>query len=395
MDPTPGGTGARIRRRHVLYVPGYDPRSPRIYFLLFSRELRKFAALNRVAASLKRDVEPAPPDRPGTRWRLAARWPDGPVETTVEVMDWHDLCARDFAAPKWRQLLTSLRVLLYAVTSGTLPAMLRLNWKFGLFSIYPWAMMVSYLVIAIGLIAAILALASALGLPWWAGIPPAAAALYGGLRITERLDARLYVWYLVNDWIFTWRHRTRRDPVIAERFELFARHLARTARASDADELLVIGHSSGSFVATGIVARALELDPAVGREGPALRLLTLGANTPIAAAGRDAPPARAAIAALVPEDRVTWIEYFAPQDVLCFPWLDPVAAFGIAAAPRRNPHVRSARLKEIMTPERYAAMAWRFYRTHFAFLDANDLPGEYDFYRFLAGPEPLEAVLSR
>ncbi|MBP0493900.1 hypothetical protein [Roseomonas indoligenes] len=384
-----GGPPARVRRRHVFYVPGYDPRSPRTYFLLFSRELRKFAALHGIAARMRAGKED-----PSTHWHIAADWPDSPVETVVDCLSWHEIAVRDFAVPKWRVALLSLRVLGVAIRTGTVVQMLRLNWKFGIFSLYPWAMATLYALAALGLVAAFLALAAALGLHPLAGLVPAALGLFGLLRLTEYLDRRFYVWYLINDWIFTWRHRTHRDPQADTRFEDFARRVADAARDPTLDEVLVIGHSSGSFVAISVTARALELLGEAGREGPRLSLMTIGGNTPIAAAGRPETRTRRAIRNLVTDDRLFWVDYFAPQDVLNFPWLDPVSAFrlDLGGRPRHNPTVRSARFREIFSAERYAELAYRFYELHFQFLRANDRHGEYEFYRFLAGPEPLESV---
>ena len=164
----------------------------------------------------------------------------------------------------------------------------------------------------------------------------------------------------------------------------------RCAGRDDVDELLVVGHSSGSFVAIALVARALQIDPVLGRR-PILNLLTLGANTPIAAGGRDDSPVRRALSALVTSDRVRWVDYYAPQDVLNFPFLDPVPAFGLDLEGRRvhNPSVRSAKFKEIMDQERYRKSRYRFYDLHFQFICANDISGDYDFYRFLAGDSRL------
>ncbi|WP_338665642.1 hypothetical protein VQH23_10785 [Pararoseomonas sp. SCSIO 73927] len=383
-----GRPPARVRHRRVFYVPGYDPRSPRTYFLLFSRELRKFAALHGITARMRAGKED-----PATSWHVTADWPGGPVKTTVDCLSWHEIAVRDFAVPKWRVALLSLRVLWDAVWTGTVWRMLRLNWKFGIFSLYPWGMALLYALAALGLVAACLTLAGAVGLPRLAGLAPAALGLYGLLRLTEILDRRFFVWYLINDWIFTWRHRTRRDPEADARFESFARRVADAAEDPSLDEVLVIGHSSGSFVSISIVARARELMREVeGR--PRLALMTVGGNTPIAVAGRQPSPARAAMQALVTDGGMLWVDYFAPQDVLNFPWLEPVAAFrlDLGGKPPRNPSVRSARFREIFSEERYAEMAYRFYELHFQFLRANDRHGEYEFYRFLAGPEPLESV---
>src|SRR5262249_31985062 len=46
--------------------------------------------------------------------------------------------------------------------------------------------------------------------------------------------------------------------------EACAQRVIAAARANDADEIVVIGHSGGGVLAPAVIARALELDPEVG-----------------------------------------------------------------------------------------------------------------------------------
>jgi predicted esterase len=50
-------------------------------------------------------------------------------------------------------------------------------------------------------------------------------------------------------------------PALEQRLDAFAARLVELATASDADELLVVGHSSGAMLAVSVVARALAADP--------------------------------------------------------------------------------------------------------------------------------------
>jgi hypothetical protein len=390
MDPGAQAADSRtpVRRRQVFFIHGYDPRSPRAYHLLLARELRRFASLNGIAARIETEPEPTGPEEPAVRWTMRAAWPGGPVETSFDLLDWHDIAARDFRMGKLSRFLTSCRVLWYTHRQRGFRVLLGLNWKFGLFSLYPWIMVAAYALAAIGITWGSAVLAGHAGLPALAALLPAALLLLGFAKLTAVAEKRFYVWYLINDWIFTWRQRTRRDPAAEARFEAFARHIAARSRAAAADETLVVAHSSGCFVALAVVDRALRLDPALGAGGRPLGLLTIGSNTPIAAAGDDNPPTRQAIQALLHEERLRWIEYFAPQDILNFPRLDPVKAFGLddGGRPPRNPQVRSARFSEIFEHRRIRPLRYRFYEMHFQFLAANDIPGEYDFHRFLLGP---------
>ncbi len=68
--------------------------------------------------------------------------------------------------------------------------------------------------------------------------------------------------------------------------EVFAGYLVDAVRGSDADEVVIVGHSSGSFLAVDVLDRALARDPALGRRGPRVALLTIGANCQSSASTR-------------------------------------------------------------------------------------------------------------
>lgn len=379
----------KVRRRHVFYVPGYDPRSPRTYFLLFKREFARWGANNGVRVEMKRDrggVEAA-----AGAWRMRADGPDGKVETTFDFLSWHDLAEREFSMSQAARAWAALEVFVHAILSGSFWDMARWNWRFGLFAAYPWLMAGAYLLVAAGW-ASLCLWAGAAIRPAWIGWPLGAAAaglgLWAGWRLVKRWEPKLYVFYLLNDWIWTGRHRRGHDPLAEGRFEAFARQVAQAATSGDADELLLVGHSSGSFVAAIVATRALELAPELGGPGGPLNLLTIGANTVVSAGGNIDSPGRRAIAALLPEPRVRWIEFFAPQDIMSFPKLDYRRCYRVEldGRPQVNPTHYSARFGEIFSAETYKALMWRWFDMHFAFLKANDQPGRYDFYRMMAGP---------
>ena len=53
---------------------------------------------------------------------------------------------------------------------------------------------------------------------------------------------------------------------------------------------------------------------------------------------------------------------------------------------RHNPTIRSAKFKEIILPATYRKIRWNFFRMHFQFLMANEIPGEYDYPMIVCGP---------
>jgi hypothetical protein len=58
----------------------------------------------------------------------------------------------------------------------------------------------------------------------------------------------------------------------------------------------------------------------------------------------------------------------------------------LEAASRHNPTIRSAKFKETILPATYRKIHWNFFRMHFQFLMANEIPGEYDYLMIACGP---------
>jgi len=66
-----------------------------------------------------------------------------------------------------------------------------------------------------------------------------------------------------------------------------------------------------------------------------------------------------------------------------------VAVSGVAPDDQRWPLVLSAAFTQTLSPSRWRALRWRFFRLHFQYLCAFDRPGDYDYFRITAGPQTL------
>src|SRR4029077_5239497 len=90
--------------------------------------------------------------------------------------------------------------------------------------------------------------------------------------------------------------------------EAGANRLVEIARANQADEIVVVGHSGGGVTAPAVVARALELDPDVGRRGPRIVLLTPGSLMPGIGVHRAATRVHRDIRRIAVESSIRWID---------------------------------------------------------------------------------------
>ncbi|MGA2290395.1 hypothetical protein [Bradyrhizobium sp.] len=385
----------RVQHRHIIYVQGYDPRGLAQYYRMFRTELRKFGRLYQLDATITRPQ--VAPDGETASWTIETKAGDWQTRTSYDFLRWEDLIQRDLAAPIWHTVFHAMWIYWRLVFGGTLARFWKAHWRFATFISYPHFLLFVEALASLGIAFAFGKGLQALGVPHLYSIAAAAAlfvaALGTLLKYTENLT---YLLYLLSDTIWTWEFSHRRRPQWDVRIERFAQYLATVARSSDAEEIVVVGHSSGSFLGAEILARALKLDPSLGRHGPRIVLLTIGGNFPIVGFHAVSRDFRDHLRLLAVEPSIDWIDCQSRKDVMNFYPFDPVAGHGIdVGAMRRNPTIVPVRFREIIKPEHYNLFRWKFFRVHFQFVMANERPHAYDFFMIVCGPIPLSERMAR
>ncbi len=386
---------APVRRRHVIYVPGYDPRGLAEYYRMFRTEYAHFRELYGLTGTMSRPRQDE--ERFSAAWDIKTDGRDWNVETTYEFLRWDDIIRRDFARPAWWKILHEVKLLITITANGSYARIARAHWRFAVFMAYPLMVFISMLLasaLAGGLAAwAIGSFITTSAVAVLAGMAVAAASVVALLRWTER---HTYLLYLFDDTVSTRQFARRQRPDWEERLGIFAGYLVEAAQAAAVDEIVVVGHSSGSFLAIDVVARALERDPDLGRHGPGISILTLGANLPIVGFEAAAGWFRERLRRIAIEPTVRWVEYQSRKDIMNFYPFDPIAGHGLdLGAERRNPTVISVTFRDIIKPENYRRFRWRFFRVHFQFVMANERPAAYDYYMIVCGPFSLPMRAAR
>lgn len=379
----------RVQRRHVIYVQGYDPRGLAQYYRLFRTELRKSAALYGLQAKIGRP-QSANDDTMAT-WSIETQGHGWQTHVTYDFLRWEDLIKGDFAVPIWRTVLHGFTIYCRAFLAGVIPRIWKAHWRFGMFITYPHFVLLNLAIWSALPAWGVATVAGYLGattpFKWIAAIAVFFAALWALLKYTEK---RTYALYLMSDTIFTWQFAHRARPEWDRRIDRFAQHLVEVARSSDAEEIVVVGHSSGSFLGVEIVARALAIDPALGRHGPRVVLLTLGSNLPIVGFIPASESFRKHLGQLAVAPAVDWIDGQSRKDVMNFYPFDPISGHGIdAGTARRNPTVVPIRFRDMIDPSHYNRFRWQFFRVHFQFVMASERPHPFDFYSIVCGPVAL------
>lgn len=380
----------QVKRRHVIYVQGYDPRGLPEYYRTFRGEYRRTCELYGLKGDVGRPSEES--ERFATTWDLKTRGNGWQVETTYEFLRWEHIIRKDFTRPAWWKLINAFGSFLRSLVNGLFFRILRAHWRFGMFLAYPIVLMLIFAFISLLLGAAALTSATMLGMPvpfpQLAALSVIAGAFIFLLRSTE---AQTYLLYLCDDGISSRQYALGLRPDWEKRMEVFAGYVVEAARAAAADEIVVVGHSSGSFLAVDVMARALARDPELGKHGPRVMLLTIGANLPIIGFNPEAQWFRDQIARLAVESSIGWVDYQSRHDIMNFSPFDPVEGHRIKLTqPRHNPTVNHVSFRDLWVGSDFTRRRWRFFRAHFQFVMANErLWIPYDYYMICCGPADL------
>jgi hypothetical protein len=373
-----------IRRRHVFYVGGYDPLGVDVYYDMFRRSWQRFRGVWRCEGSLGAlmlDSDEV------AHWDIETSGPNWQVSTRYEFVRLEHILTANIGQPLMWQLPRALAWAVDDLITGTTARVLRASWRFGLHFIYFQMLLLLWLGIAAaaGWIGAYAAGRFAGLSPVWAIAVGVAAAILSFLALRPLAD-RMHVIQINN----CWPHQRELGRGEASAFdapiEACARRVVAAARGQ-VDEIVVVGHSQGGVTSTAVMARALELDPELGRRGPKVVLMTLGSVMPGVALHPSATRMREVIRRLAVEPSLLWIDCQSRKDVMNFWEFDPAEGTGLKlGAQRRNPLIWQLRFKDLLSPDYYQSLRFDLFRLHFQFLKASDRRAPFDYLMLVAGP---------
>jgi hypothetical protein len=375
---------ARPFRRHVFYIPGYDPIHPRRYRELYRKEGAAQAQIS--GYTLELQAKPSA-DRYG--WRVKAQM-EAEAEAEFDVLVWSDIVRTSMDGSLLFTYLHLMRTAAVYIGTGALFRLMRLRKGPIIAALYPIFFLLAQLGLAVlaglGIWKVAQFLPSTLATPL--GAVAALAVVWAVLRWFRARDNRFFAYYLMHDYAYSARFGGANPPELEARMNQFRQEI-RTALQGSADEVLVVGHSSGAHLAVSILADLLREGPLPA--GPKLSFLSLGQVVPMVSFLPKAGRLRADLQFLSEQSALTWVDVTAPGDGCAFALCDPVAVSGVAREGKKWPLVLSAAFTQTLSAERWKALRWRFFRLHFQYLCAFDRPGDYDYFRITAGPMTLGA----
>ena len=374
---------APVKRRRVFYIPGFDPAPPRRYRELYRKQAKAQAAISGYSVDVGGRHA-----GPGFGWSATAIIDGHEVRSDFEVLVWSDIVRASMGGGVISTYLQLLRTAWIYIVTGVLFRLTRLRKGPVIAALYPIVVLLAELGLAV-LAARVL---GGLVQAYFGELGFTASLIVGGLaaivvlRWFKARDGKIFAYYLMHDYAFTAQLWGAYPVVLEARLAAF-RTLIEDALKDDYDEVLVVGHSSGAHLAVSVLADILR--GGVGKVP--LGFLSLGHVVPMVSFLPKAYRLRGDLYYLSGHGGLTWVDVTAPGDGCAFALCDPVAVTGVAAPGKCWPLVVSAAFTQTLSPARWKALRWRFFRLHFQYLCAFDQPGDYDYFRITAGPKTLAA----
>lgn len=385
----PGQQQHRVKKRDVYYVSGFDPKGAAWYHHTYQSEAPKQAALGGYR------IETGARQRRGghvARWCVHYEDSGGSVDTIYDFLRWDDIMRANWPrgafAMQWLMLRTYWRYL----TTGILWRVLKLTWATFIAAIYPAGLLIAISLLALIVIGLCGLIAWLVSIPVWIGLilglPLAYCVMvYGSPWLEKAYGAQ----WLVRIYAFNLKQARRAVPELETRLDSFAQHIVTRSQSADADEILIVGHSTGTQTAISLIDRVLRLDPLFARRSAQVSFLTLGGSIPMMGWQPEAQWFREAVKRIVDEPRLDWLDFTVAQDGATFALQDPVKQLGLRAETGEDdkPKLLSTKLFDLFTPETFKAVHRDWRRVHFHYLMASERAADYDYFAITAGPQTL------
>ncbi|NLS05159.1 hypothetical protein HGP14_17580 [Rhizobium sp. P32RR-XVIII] len=365
-----------IKKRVVLHFPGFEPLDGNAHRMRYERTASqsgkvwgfgaKVSELNAFHGFSSFDVDAA-----SHLWQTVSK---------VHVFD-HDVLVQHLRAKSTaKRMLDGFVACGRIVADGGLAGYFRHAWRFGLFFIFPFLLMLLGLLLAVTI-----ALAPAgFGLPAWhlAWSLPGAAAFFVYLFLP--FAERFYTLHLFSDWEMAVALARMDRPEFNEWLERCAAAV-REALREEADEYVISSHSMGSSAAAHVIGALLEKEPAIF-EGKKVVFASLGSAVLQCALLSSAKTLRARVGLIARCRSVFWLDVQCLTDAIHFYKVPVVAAAGHPDAPQAT--MQFIRVKQMLTSDHYRKIKRDFLRVHRQYVLGPDLKAAFDFTLLTAGPVP-------
>ena len=318
-------------------------------------------------------------------WSVTTEGPNWCTESNVELLAWDDLVNADAKGSRIVRLLRALNVYANLIWTGTLLRYAMANQRYFLFTIVPLVE-----AILLGIFAWLAALYFTHGLSGSPLVDDSLGTIAGlvlFILLLEWPGKRWRIYQAFDDWICR--------LIISMEGEPHSRRDSTVRKANcfgsdpwNADEIVIVGRLGATF-AIDAVARALAIEPGLGRCGPSVCVVTVGATIPKCTLHPHASRLRNEIRTVADEPSVHWVEDQSRADAISFYRFHPATLQRIRGTNDElgaRPPVRRVQIKDMLQPATFAKYRLRVLRLHYQFVMANERRASYDYFMMICGP---------
>ena len=379
-------TSGPVRKRRVFYIAGFDPASPRKYHGIFTVESAKQAALTGARIEVGQLEER---DELVWGWTVRAERAGQAVEIDYQCLRWNEVVRRmwpkegpAFFLNVWRAFFAYGRRGILALPSRVVL----------ITALAPVVVMTAFVLLYAAAVAGLGVLGADLarraGWPWQVGAFVPLLLWLVVVPVWLRVDKLIPVGWLGRGMICVAGAERALHPQIEQRLGAFARRLVQDAREPGWDDILIVGHSMGCQMAVRALGQALRIDPAFGKAGPPVSLLTLGQLIPLYSLMTDDPAYRQDFRTAVAADWIDWIDITGPSDPGSVCDVHPLTGLGFEP-PARRPVRRTPRFHAVLSAATFRKLRRAPLAFHFQYLMATETAGGYDYFEMITGPRRL------
>jgi len=304
--------------------------------------------------------------------------PDWSAETRYVHFSWADIIAKYENVPYPKNLINHLPGYLAFFFDRTVLKYRKASARYWGFTIYPILLLVLFAVLAW--------FAAGYALSFFASATVLQFALTIALFLVlcKFPGDKLYVMLSVNDWAFARDMCLSTNPEIEARYDAFATHLLKEIRRSNADEIIIVGHSFGSVWAVMALAKALERRPKA-LDGKRITFLAMGSSLLKVGLVKKAQFLSAAVQKVLSLKHLLWHEIQTKTDFVSFYKSDPFEPMGIKDI-AAEVILHRVNFKKALSKQRHRKMLKSMYLAHRQYILYCDRKVHHDFQLRVLGP---------
>ncbi|MGH6763523.1 MAG: alpha/beta hydrolase [Phyllobacterium sp.] len=372
-----------IKKRLILNFPGYEGLHPNA---IRGRYLNSAADFGRLwhARTEATAITGEGPDLASFRIRSkGANW-----ETETEFCQFGSADIFDLYTARSTpvRLFTGGRAFLNIVFTGTFWRYARTAWRFSLFFLWPFLLTVLLTLIFLGV--------SLLPLMFGLGPVHLVWSVPGAIAISALLlrwpGEKLFMSYLLDDWSAAYDRIHGTNPALVGKRKAFADYMLRKLRETDADEVVIVGHSLGTVPLVEAIADVWRRDPAVFERIP-VSVLSVGSCLLMIGLHPKAGKLREDARIVFGETPVIWAEFQSLTDIIHFYKTDPVEVLRIEGAAK--PVISAIKFRNVHSAKRYKRAKGNFFKMHLLFIKGAQMRQAYDIAMFHQGPFPFRHLV--